>query len=86
MMRGKQPPQSEYESSDEDVQQSSKHKKKKKKKSKIRRKSKADEREEELESIFQQLKEKHESKFSGPQLRLWAHMTCKNIWWRGWAT
>ena len=49
--------------------------KKKKKNSRKQRKTKADDREEELESIFQQLKEKHESKYSGPQLRLWARMT-----------
>ena len=41
------------------------------KNSRKQRKTKADECEEELESIFQQLKETHESKFSGPQLRLW---------------
>ena len=27
-----------------------------------------------LESVFQQLKAKHENKYSGPQLRLWARM------------
>ena len=69
---GKQPPESECESSDEDGRRSKR--KKKKKNSRKQRKTKADDREEELESIFQQLKEKHESKYSGTQLRLWARM------------
>ena len=29
-------------------------------------------KEDKLESVFQQLKAKHENKYSGPQLRLWA--------------
>ena len=69
---GKQPPESECESSDEDGWRS--ERKKKKENSRKQRKTKADDREEELESIFQQLKEKHKSKYSGPQLRLWACM------------
>ena len=36
--------------------------------------SKLNEREDELESTFQQLKEKHGNNYSGPQLRLWARM------------
>ena len=36
--------------------------------------SKLNEREDELESIFQQLKEKHGHNYSGPQLRLWSRM------------
>ena len=69
---GKQPPESEYDSSDDERGQSKR--KKRRKSSKTQRKAKLDEREEELESIFQQLKERHESKFSGPQLRLWARI------------
>ena len=69
---GKEPPESECGSSDEDEGQPKR--KKKKKSSKKPRKTKVDQREEELETIFQQLKEKHGSKFSGPQLRLWARM------------
>ena len=37
---------------------------------KPRRESKRSEKEEELEDVFQQLKNKHGSDFSGPQLRL----------------
>ena len=65
----KQPPESEY-----DDEKGRSKRKKRRKSSKTQRKTKLDEREEELESIFQQLKERHESKFSGPQLRLWARM------------
>ena len=36
--------------------------------------SKRNEKEEELEDIFQNLKEKHGNEYSGPQLRLWARM------------
>ena len=38
---------------------------------KPRRESKRSEKEEELEDVFQQLKSKHGSEYSGPQLRLW---------------
>jgi hypothetical protein len=69
---GKKPPASEGESSDED--EGRPKRKKKKTSSRKPRKTKVDQREEELETIFQQLKEKHDTKFSGPQLRLWARM------------
>ena len=36
--------------------------------------SKENEREDELESVFKQLHEKHGNSYSGPQLRLWARM------------
>lgn len=45
-----------------------------KRRKKGQKQSKLDDREDELESIFKQLKEKHQDKFSGPQLRLWARI------------
>ncbi len=36
--------------------------------------TKPSEKEDELESVFQRLKAKHEVNYSGPQLRLWARM------------
>ena len=45
-----------------------------KRRKKGQKQSKLDDREDELESIFKQLKEKHQDKFLGPQLRLWARM------------
>ena len=41
---------------------------------KSKKETKRHEREEELEDIFQQLKKRHGSEYSGPQLRLWACM------------
>ena len=35
-------------------------------------------REDELEDVFQQLRKKHSSEYSGPQLRLWARMIVAN--------
>lgn len=43
-----------------------------------KRESKRSEREEQLEDTFQQLKKKHGSSYSGPQLRLWARMVVAN--------
>ena len=40
--------------------------------------SERSEKEEELEDVFQKLKQKHESEYSGPQLRLWARMIICN--------
>ena len=45
---------------------------------KQRRETKRSEREEELEDVFQQLKRRHGDEYSGPQLRLWAHMFVAN--------
>ena len=45
---------------------------KKKQKHDAQAQKKRSEGDDELEDIFQQLKRKHESKYSGPQLRLWA--------------
>ena len=50
------------------------HEQRRKRRKKGQKQSKLDDREDELESIFKQLKEKHQDKFSGPQLRLWARM------------
>jgi len=47
---------------------------KKKQKRDAQAQNKRSEGDDELEDIFQQLKRKHESKYSGPQLRLWARM------------
>ena len=47
---------------------------KRRKKSRSDGSKKINEREDELESVFRQLKEKHQDNFSGPQLRLWAQM------------
>ena len=41
---------------------------------KTKRDTKRSEKEEELEDVFQQLKKRHGSEYSGPQLRLWARM------------
>ena len=38
---------------------------------KPRRESKRSDREDKLEDVFQQLRKKHSSEYSGPQLRLW---------------
>ena len=40
--------------------------------------SKENEREDELESVFQKLREIHGNNYSGPQLRLWARMVVTN--------
>ena len=45
---------------------------------KPRRESKRSDREDELEDVFQQLRKKHSSEYSGPQLRLWARMIVAN--------
>ena len=45
---------------------------------KPRRENKRKEREEELDDVFKQLKKKHGSDYSGPQLRLWARMFVAN--------
>ena len=47
---------------------------KRRKKNKSDGSKKINEREDELENVFRQLKEKHQDNFSGPQLRLWARM------------
>lgn len=41
-------------------------------------KAKEKKREEELDDVFQQLKKQHGNEYSGPQLRLWAHMFVAN--------
>ena len=61
----------EDESSDEE-------KTRKKKKKDTQGLSKRMEKEEELEDIFLKLKEKHGTKYSAPQLRLWARMVIAN--------
>ena len=63
---GKRP--SDDDSSDDKQEKRCKRRKKSHKQTKL------DYREDELESVFKQLKEKHQDKFSGPQLRLWACM------------
>jgi hypothetical protein len=45
---------------------------------KPRRETKGTQWEEELEDVFQQLKMRHGNEYSGPQLRLWAHMFIAN--------
>ena len=45
---------------------------------KPRRESKRSERQEELEDVFQQLKKRHGSDYSGPPMRLWVRMFVAN--------
>ena len=54
-------------------------KKKKKSKDKDTHTKKVSEQEEELESVFQNLREKHGSKWSGPQYRLWARAIVSGV-------
>ena len=41
--------------------------------------SKRQEKEEEVESVYKDLKEKHGSKYDTPRLRLWSRMICSNL-------
>lgn len=41
--------------------------------------SKRQEKEEEVDAVYQQLKDKHGEKFGIPKLRLWARMVCSNL-------
>ena len=50
----------------------------KKTKKETTKETKRHEREDELEDVFQQLKKRHGSEYSGPQLRLWARMYVAN--------
>ena len=50
----------------------------KKTKKETKKETKRHEREDELEDVFQQLKKRHGSEYSGPQLRLWARMYVAN--------
>lgn len=42
--------------------------------------SKRQKKEDDVDSVFKQLKEKHDNKFSTPQLRLWARMVTNNLY------
>ena len=42
--------------------------------------SKRQKKEDDVDSVFKQLKEKHDTKFSTPQLRLWARMVTNNLY------
>ena len=54
-------------------------KKQKKSKDKDTHAKKVNEQEEELESVFQKLRERHGSKWSGPQYRLWARAIVSGV-------
>ena len=51
----------------------------KKRKTKTKEIKKVSDQEEELECVFQRLKEKHDNKWSGPQYRLWARAIVSGI-------
>ena len=64
----------EVEDVESDEERVPRKKQKRKQKNDSRGVSRRAETEEELEDVFQNLKEKHGTDYSGPQLRLWARM------------
>ena len=52
---------------------------KKRKRDDVDPKTKRQEKEEDVDSIFKDLKRRHDSKFDTPKLRLWARMICSKL-------